>query len=56
MFVQGVIAAADMPAGQAEAQVHPARAQGQAFDAAGSARRHLVNHVQVLTAFRFHHG
>src|SRR6202521_3104479 len=41
------IAAADVSARKAETQVHPLRADGEAFLAALSARRHLVDRLQM---------
>jgi hypothetical protein len=41
------IAAADVTAGEAQAQMHPARADSQAILAAFGTRRYIANHFQM---------
>src|SRR3954453_8807029 len=55
--VRGGVAAPDVPAGQAEAQVHPGRADAQAFLAAfRRARRDGPDEAQVRVGERRVHG
>jgi hypothetical protein len=49
VLVFGIIAAADVPARQADAQVNPAIARLQAILTTPCARLNLVNHIQVRT-------
>ena len=46
----GLIAAADMPAGAAKAQMHPFLADGEAFLAALGRRRYAADRVFVLAS------
>lgn len=41
------VAAADVPAGQAQTQVHPPRSDSQAILAAFRTRRDIANHFQM---------
>jgi len=47
VLMQRGIAAADVTAGEAQAQMHPARADSQALLAAFGARRYIANHFQM---------
>jgi hypothetical protein len=47
MLIRGGIAAADVAAGETQAQMHPGRADSQAILAAFGARRYFANHFQM---------
>jgi hypothetical protein len=54
VLVFGIIAAADVPARQADAQVNPAIARFEAIFTTPRARLNLVNHIQVGTLLLAH--